>query len=39
MLAEFFIELRLYEEQDKITQIVTGSSTSVKQCQQGESAC
>ena len=30
MLAEFLIELRLHEEQDKITQIVTGSSTSVK---------
>ena len=30
MLAEFLIELRLHEEQDKITQIVTGSSTSIK---------
>ena len=30
MLAEFLIELRLHEEQDKITQIVNGSSTSVK---------
>ena len=30
MLAEFLIELRLHEEQDKITQIVTGSSSSVK---------
>ena len=30
MLAEFLIELRLHEEQGKITQIVTGSSTSVK---------
>ena len=30
MLAEFLIELRLHEEQDKISQIVTGSSTSVK---------
>ena len=30
MLAEFLIELRLHEEQDKIIQIVTGSSTSVK---------
>ena len=30
MLAEFLIELRLHEEQDKITQIVTGSSTSVQ---------
>ena len=30
MQAEFLIELRLHEEQDKITQIVTGSSTSVK---------
>ena len=30
MLAEFLIELRLHEEQDKITQIVTGSNTSVK---------
>ena len=30
MLAEFLIELRVYEEQDKITQIVTGSSTAVK---------
>ena len=30
MLAEFLIELRLHEEQDKITQIVTGSSTSVR---------
>ena len=26
MLAEFFIELKLHEEQDKIAQIVTGSS-------------
>ena len=30
MLAELLIELRLHEEQDKITQIVTGSNTSVK---------
>ena len=30
MQAEFLIELRLHEEQDKITQIVTGSGTSVK---------
>ena len=30
MLAEFLIELRLHEEQDKITQIATGSSSSVK---------
>ena len=30
MLAEFLIELRLHEEQDKISQIVTGSSSSVK---------
>ena len=30
MLAEFLIELRLHEEQDKITQIVTGSSSTVK---------
>ena len=30
MLAEFLIELRLHEEQDEITQIVTGSSSSVK---------
>ena len=30
MLAEFLIELRLHEEQDRITQIVTGSSTSVR---------
>ena len=28
MLAEFFIELRLHEEQDKITQIVNGSGGS-----------
>ena len=30
MLAVFLIELRLHEEQDKIAQIVTGSSSSVK---------
>ena len=30
MLEEFLIELKLYEEQNKITQIVTGSSGSVK---------
>ena len=30
MLAEFLIELRLHEEQDKIAQIVTGSSSTVK---------
>ena len=30
MLAEFRIELKLHEEQDKIAQIVTGSSTTVK---------
>ena len=30
ILAEFLIELRLHEEQDKITQIVNGSSTPVK---------
>ena len=30
MLAEFLIELRLREEQDKIAQIVTGSSSTVK---------
>ena len=30
MLAEFLIELKLHEEQDKITQIVTGSNGSVK---------
>ena len=28
MLAEFLIELKLHEEQDKIAQIVTGSSSS-----------
>ena len=30
MLAEFLIELKLHEEQDKITQIVTGSSSTFK---------
>ena len=30
MLAEFLIELKLHEEQDKIAQIVTGSSRTVK---------
>ena len=30
MLAEFLIELTLHEEQDKIAQIVTGSSSTVK---------
>ena len=30
MLAEFLIELKLYEEQDKIAQIVTGSTSTVK---------
>ena len=30
MLAEFLIELRLHDEQDKIAQIVTGSSSTVK---------
>ena len=30
MLAEFLIELRLHEEQDKIAQIVTGASSTVK---------
>ena len=30
MLAEFLIELRSHEEQDKIVQIVTGSSSTVK---------
>ena len=30
MLAEFLIELRMHEEQDKIAQIVTGSSSTVK---------
>ena len=30
MLAEFLIELNLHEEQDKIAQIVTGSSGAVK---------
>ena len=30
MLAEFLIELKLHEEQDKITQIVTGSSSTAK---------
>ena len=30
MLAEFLIELKLNEEQDKITHIVTGSRGSVK---------
>ena len=30
MQAEFLIELRLHEEHNKITQVVTGSSTSVK---------
>ena len=31
MLAEFLIELKLHKEQDKIAQIVTGSSSTVKQ--------
>ena len=30
MLAEFLIELRLHKDQDKIAQIVTGSSSTVK---------
>ena len=30
MLAEFLIKLKLNEEQDKITQIVTGSNCAVK---------
>ena len=30
MLAEFLIELKLHEEQDKIAQLVTGSSSTVK---------
>ena len=30
MLAEFLIELKLHEEQDKFAQIVTGSSSTVK---------
>ena len=30
MLAEFLIELRLHQEQDKIAQIVTGTSSTVK---------
>ena len=30
MLAEFLIELKLHEEQDKIAQIVTGSSSTLK---------
>ena len=30
MLAEFLIELKLHEEQDKIAQIATGSSSTVK---------
>ena len=30
MLAEFLIELKLNEEQDKITQIVTGSNGAAK---------
>ena len=30
MLAEFLIELRLHEEQDKIAQTVTGTSSTVK---------
>ena len=30
MLAEFLIELMLHEEQDKIAQIVSGSSSTVK---------
>ena len=30
MLAEFLIELKLHEEQDKIAQMVTGSSSAVK---------
>ena len=30
MLAEFLIELKLHEEQDKLAQIVTGSSSTVK---------
>ena len=30
MLAEFLIELKLHEEQDKISQIVTGPSSTIK---------
>ena len=30
MLAEFLIELKLHEEQDKIAQIVTGTTGTVK---------
>ena len=30
MLAEFLIELKLHEEQEKIAQIVTGSSGTAK---------
>ena len=30
LLAEFLIELKLHEEKDKIAQIVTGSSRTVK---------
>ena len=30
MLAEFLIELKLHEEQDKIAQIITGSSSTAK---------
>ena len=38
MLAEFLIELKLHEEQDKIAQIVTGSSSTVKHsCMMGTS--
>ena len=39
MLAEFLIELRLHEEQEKITQIVTGSSTSVKHSMYAGTPC
>ena len=36
MLAEFLIELKLNEEQDKITQIVTKSNGAVKHCMYDE---
>ena len=39
MLAEFLIELKLNEEQDKIAQIVTGSSGTAKHSMYGIRQC
>ena len=39
MLAEFLIELKLNEEQDKIAQIVTGSNSTAKHSMYDEHLC